>query len=94
MSKVQMLKNGGMRYNNVRIENSPIGKFNEMVVITKVPKKLKSIIGKKYVNLQKAIEAIDITSFEEMLSKRRVDLEMMNYGIVPLAETAACGKVI
>ena len=94
MKKVQLLKNGGMKYSNVRIENNPTGNFSDMVVITKTPTKLKSLKDKKFINIDKAVAAIDVASFNNMLKYRRVDIEMMNYGIVPLAETAACGKVI
>jgi hypothetical protein len=94
MKKVQLLKNGGMRYSNVRIENNPTGNFSDMVVITKTPSKLKSLLDKKFINIDKAVTAIDVAGFNNMLKYRRVDIEMMNYGIVPLAETAACGKVI
>tara|TARA_B110000503_G_scaffold122518_1_gene187181 strand:- start:309 stop:593 length:285 start_codon:yes stop_codon:yes gene_type:complete len=94
MKKVQLLKNGGMRYSNVRIENNPTGNFSDMVVITKTPSKLKSLLDKKFINIDKAVAAIDVAGFNNMLKYRRVDIEMMNYGIVPLAETDACGKVI
>jgi len=94
MKKVQLLKNGGMKYSNVRIENNPTGNFSDMVVITKTPTKLKSLKDKKFINIDKAVAAIDVASFNNMLKYRRVDIEMMNYGIVPLAETAACGKII
>jgi len=94
MKKVQLLKNGGMKYSNVRIENNPTGNFSDMVVITKTPTKLKSLKDKKFINIDKAVAAIDVASFNNMLKYRRVDIEMMNYGIVPLAESAACGKII
>ena len=85
-----------MRYSNVRIENNPTDKFSDMVVITKTPSKLKSLLDKKFINIDKAVVAIDVAGFNNLLkySSMNVDIEMMNYGIVPLAETDACGKII
>ena len=84
IKNVKETKDGGMRYNNVRIEKVPTENFKEMVMITKASARLKSLIGKKYINLDKAVIAIDVVSFDNLLSKRRVDVEMMNYGIVPM----------
>ena len=84
IKNVKETKDGGMRYNNVRIEKVPTENFKEMVMITKASARLKSLIGKKFINLDKAVIAIDVVSFDNLLSKRRVDVEMMNYGIVPM----------
>ncbi len=60
MKKVQLLKNGGMRYSNVRIENNPTDKFSDMVVITKTPSKLKSLL-KQFTTSQKITFVIIFT---------------------------------
>tara|TARA_B110000902_G_scaffold222115_1_gene258069 strand:+ start:324 stop:602 length:279 start_codon:yes stop_codon:yes gene_type:complete len=73
LSKLQMLKNGGMRYNNVRIENTPSPTMSEMVQITKGPKYTKSLWGKKFVNIIKASYAIDIIQTENKITKGYVD---------------------
>ena len=83
-TKVKVNKDGGLRYNNVRFDKTPTDKFTEMVTITKVPKRLKSLEGRKFINVSKAVLAVDVESFSNLLNKRRVDIEMMNYGIVPM----------
>ena len=69
LKKLQILKNGGMRYNNVRIENTPSTTMNEMVQITKGPSYTKSLWGKKYVNVIKASKAIDVIQIENKITK-------------------------
>ena len=73
LSKLQMLKNGGMRYNNVRIENAPSSSMKEMVQITKGPAYTKPLWGKKYVNVLKASFAIDVAQNENKISNGYID---------------------
>ena len=49
-----------MRYSNVRIENNPTDKFSDMVVITKTPSKLKSLL-KQFTTSQKITFVIIFT---------------------------------
>lgn len=74
LKKVQMLKSGGMRYNNVRIENTPSSSLQEMVTITKGPKYSKPLWGKKFVNLTKAVKAIDVVQAENLIDKGYIDI--------------------
>jgi hypothetical protein len=73
LKKLQILKNGGMRYNNVRIENTPSPTMTEMVQITKGPAYTKPLWGKKYVNVLKASMAIDVSQNENKISKGYID---------------------
>ena len=73
LKKLQLLKNGGMRYNNVRIENTPSPTMTEMVQITKGPSYTKSLWGKKYVNVIKASKAIDVVQIENKITKGYID---------------------
>jgi hypothetical protein len=73
LSKVQILKKGGMRYNNVRIENVPSTTMKELVQITKGPEYTKPLWGKKYVNVLKATIAIDVAQNENKISKGYID---------------------
>ena len=73
LSKLQILKNGGMRYSNVRIENVPTSSMKEMVQITKGPSYTKPLWGKKYVNVLKASIAIDVAQNENKISKEYID---------------------
>ena len=73
LSKLQLLKNGGMRYNNVRIENAPSSSMKEMVQITKGPAYTKPLWGKKYVNVLKASFAIDVAQNENKISNGYID---------------------
>jgi len=73
LKKLQILKNGGMRYNNVRIENTPSPTMSEMVQITKGPSYTKPLWGKKYVNVLKASMAIDVSQNENKISKGYID---------------------
>ena len=66
---VNQLTDGAMRYNNVRIETQPSQSFPEMVVVRKGPKRLSSIIGKRYVNLKSAVLAIDELGVEYSVRK-------------------------
>ena len=60
--------NKPVRYNNCRIEASPLGKYPDMVTIIRTPKKLKVLENKKYLNLLKAKVAIDAIRADTMIS--------------------------
>jgi hypothetical protein len=87
LTNVQKLKAGGMRYSNMRIEEIPSEKFPSMVQITKGPSRLKSIVGKKFISLEKAVLAIDEASAVSMIEKERttVKMEMLANGIVSIS---------
>ena len=73
LSKLQILKRGGMRYNNVRIENASSTTMKEMVQITKGRIYTKALWGKKYVNVLKASIAIDIAQNENKIASGYID---------------------
>ncbi len=60
------------RYKNVRIDESPLSKYPEMVTITKTPAKLKELLGKKYINVVKCKESIDILQSETLIDNGRL----------------------
>jgi hypothetical protein len=88
LTNVKNLKNGGMSYSNMRIEEIPSEKFPQMVQIAKGPSRLKSIVGKKFISLEKAVLAIDEASAVSMIEKERttVKMEMLANGIVSIIE--------
>jgi hypothetical protein len=67
---IEKLKNGGMRYSNVRIDEIPSEKFPSMVVLSKGPSRISNIIGKRFVNLQSAVISIDVACTESMVIAR------------------------
>ena len=73
MKKVVKLKDGSVRYNNVRIENVPTENFKEMVTIAKGPSYMKAMFTKKFVTLEKAILAIDSIQALNLIKKSYVD---------------------
>jgi hypothetical protein len=88
ISNVKKLKKGGLSYNNVRIEEIPSEKFPNMVQIAKGPAGLKTLIGKKFVSLTKAVLAIDTTHAERLISnsKRLATLGMVDIGVMSIYE--------
>jgi hypothetical protein len=68
---IKKMKNGGLRYSNVQITEIPTESFPEMVQLSKGPARLKSIVGKKYINLTSAVLAIDEASVEAMVNKEK-----------------------
>lgn len=88
LTNVQKLKDGAMRYSNMRIEEVPSEKFPQMVQIVKGPSRLKSIVGKKFISLEKAVLTIDEASAVSMIEKQKtsVKLEMGERGIVSIIE--------
>lgn len=86
--KMQVTKDNAVRYSNCRIENVPTPNFPQMVQITKGPAKLKSIVGKKYITIEKAILAIDEAIAFSLIEKEKtmVRMEMGQLGIVSIVE--------
>ena len=61
---MKLLKNGNWRYRNCTIQSTPLGKYPEMVTIVSVPTRLKLILNKKFINLQKTKIAIETEQAE------------------------------
>ena len=68
---VSKMKNGGLRYFNVRIDEIPTEKFPTMVMVSKGPAKLRSVIGKKFISLEKAVLAVDEAMVEAMVNREK-----------------------
>ena len=88
LTNVKRLKEGGLRYSNVRIEEIPTDKFPTMVHLSKGPAKLKTLIGRKFISLEKAVLAIDVAVAESLIGgeKLKAKLEMVENGIVSIYE--------
>jgi hypothetical protein len=88
LSNVKQLKDGGLRYSNVRIEELPSDKFPTMVQLSKGPARLKSLIGRKFISLEKAVLAIDAEAAISMINSQKTTakLEMVESGIVSIYE--------
>ena len=57
------------KYKNIIIESTPTEAFPELVTLTKTPKNKKAFLGRKYINLTKAITAIDTYIAEELITR-------------------------
>jgi hypothetical protein len=57
------------KYKNIIIESTPTEAFPELVTLTKTPKNKKAFLGRKYINLNKAITAIDTYIAEELITR-------------------------
>ena len=88
LSNVKQLKDGGLRYSNIRIEEIPSDKFPTMVQLSKGPARLKSLIGRKFISLEKAVLAIDAEAAISMINSQKTTakLEMVESGIVSIYE--------
>jgi len=58
-----------IKYKNILIESTPSEAFPELVTLTKTPKNKKIFLGRKYINLNKAITAIDTYIAEELIGR-------------------------
>lgn len=67
MYKIQ--KDGSYKYKNVKFVDVSHPVFQTMVEIEKAPARLRSLIGKKYVTVEKAIIAVDVLSAETLIDK-------------------------
>ena len=52
-------KDGTLKYKGITITKTPTEKFPTLVTFTKTVKKAQSVEGKKFLNLEKAVEYID-----------------------------------
>jgi len=57
------------KYKNILIESTPSDAFPELVTLTKTPKNKKAFLGRKYINMTKAITAIDTYIAEELIGR-------------------------
>ena len=75
MTELRTQKDGTMKYKGIVIENTPTEKFQELVTFTKTVKKAKSVEGKKFLNLEKAIKYIDDLELHlwEMKTQLRIE---------------------
>lgn len=81
MYKIQ--KDGSYKYKNVKFVDVPHPVFTTMVQIEKAPARLRSLIGKKYVTVEKAIIAVDVLSAESLIQKgyREAQEELADLGL-------------
>jgi hypothetical protein len=62
-------KDGSYKYKNVKIVDYPHDTFTTMVQIERGPARLKDLLGRKYVTIEKAIIAVDVLSAESLIQK-------------------------
>lgn len=86
--KYDVLKDGSIRYNNVRIDMRATERFPDMVEVTKAPARMKALIGKRYIDMVKCILAIDDMVGEALIGseKLKVRFEMVENGIISITE--------
>ena len=61
------------KYKGAHLTPTPVlPKFPEMVTITKTTRKLKPLLDKKFINVEKAIIAIDVIVAEQVIEKGRI----------------------
>lgn len=63
------------KYKGITIQNTPTEKFPNLVTFTKTVKKAKSVEGKKFLTLEKAMEYIDNLELELWEMKTTLRLE-------------------
>lgn len=85
---MKVLKDGSMRYSNVRIQSVPTPSFPDMVQLVKGPTKLKSLIGKKYIDIKRATLAIDAASALNLIGKEGIVIktELAEMGLIGIDE--------
>jgi hypothetical protein len=73
-----------MRYGNVSISDISNDAFPEMVQLTLGPTKYKAILGKKYVNVDYAVKAINAEQAESVIGKGslKVKEELIEAGLI------------
>jgi len=57
------------KYKNILIESTPSDAFPELVTLTKTPKNKKIFLGRKYINMTKAITTKDTYIAEELIGR-------------------------
>jgi len=83
MNGLKELEEGVWKYKNVKILYQPSEKFPDMVYIEKGPQKMKSIIDRRYITLEKAIIAVDVQGAENLIrgGKREAIRELADLGL-------------
>lgn len=83
-----VLKDGSMRYSNVRIQSVPTPSFPDMVQLIKGPTALKSIIGKKYIDIKRATLAIDGANALNIIGKMKcnIKIDLAELGLIGVNE--------
>jgi len=74
------------RYSNVSVSDVSNDKYPELVMITAGPARYEAIIGKKYINKDFAIRAINAEQAENLIGKgkKSVDKELDSIGLLPM----------
>ena len=74
------------RYSNVSVSDVSNEKYPELVMITAGPSRYEAIIGKKYINKDFAIRAINAEQAENLIGKgkKAVDKELDAIGLLPM----------
>ena len=74
------------RYSNVSVSDVSNEKYPELVMITAGPSRYEAIIGKKYINNDFAIRAINAEQAENLIGKgkKAVDKELDAIGLLPM----------
>jgi len=83
MNGLKEMEEGIWKYKNVKILYTPSEKFPDMVYIEKGPAKMKSIIDRRYITLEKAIIAVDVQGAENLIrgGKREAIRELAELGL-------------
>ena len=83
MNGLKELEAGVWKYKNVKILYTPSEKYPDMVWIEKGPQKMKSIIDRRYITLDKAIIAVDVQGAENLIrgGKREAIRELQELGL-------------
>ena len=74
------------RYSNVSVSDVSNDKYPELVMITAGPARYEAIMGKKYLNKDFAIRAINAEQAENLIGKgkKSVDKELDSIGLLPM----------
>jgi hypothetical protein len=74
------------RYGNVSVSDVSNEKYPELVMITAGPTRYEAIMGKKYINKDFAMKAINAEQAENLIGKgkKSVDKELDSIGLLPM----------
>jgi hypothetical protein len=83
MNGLKEMEEGVWKYKNVKILHQPSEKYPDMVWIERGPAKMKSIIDRRYITLEKAIIAVDVQGAENLIrgGKREALAELADLGL-------------
>ena len=83
MNGLKEMEEGVWKYKNVKILYTPSEKYPDMVWIEKGPAKMKAIIDRRYITLDKAIIAVDVQGAENLIrgGKREAIRELQELGL-------------